>query len=198
VFRISVILIAAVLAAALRAEESKPDPVAKQLAETLARMEQMDKEWKDGRATKEVKAAEKAAQEKAEKPKKSEADGDAAERREKANSDREAAEKAAKKAAKEEEKARKKAREQAEKQYRDRDDGGARYRYADERSSGRARVYYNGHAVEEGQWTEIGGVTSSSSSSSSGIGGYSNQGNHSSSSIGVRATVIRLDGPPED
>lgn len=62
----------------------------------------------------------------------------------------------------------------------------------------RERVYVEGaggggYTVESGGWTELGGVSRSSSSHSGSAGGYANEGASGGSSIGVRATVIRLE-----
>ena len=161
------------------AEKAEPSMVdaetRRRLAETVAKMQELDRQWK---------AERKAAP--AEKPLAAapEADGG-----EKTPAERKQDEKAVKKAEKERHKELKRAAELAKKEERAREPGG---------DYSRAHVYYNGHAVREGQWTEIGGVSSRSSFSSSSPGASVREGSSSSTSIGVRATVIRLDGPPED
>ncbi|HYF52364.1 MAG TPA: hypothetical protein VEJ63_23355 [Planctomycetota bacterium] len=154
-------------AAAEKASSEKKDGAEDRIAETVRKMEQMEKEFQSrgGEKQSESKKADK--------------------KTEKKDSGEYAESKPAKKQKKEKER---KGEASSRTVYADSDRGD---------SGRRARVYYGGHAVEEGAWTEIGGLTSSSRSSSSSLGSYRNEGSHSSSSIGVRATVIRLDGPED-
>jgi len=146
-------------------EKSPDDVVRERLAETVRRMEQMDKEFKER--------------------------GVVEKRREEKTSERAA----------KSERAESKSKSKAKDKDKDTDTGtdkDSRRVYVDPDSErGRARVSYGGHAVREGGWTEIGGVTSSSRSSESSIGGYRNESSRSSSSISVRATIIRLGGPED-
>jgi hypothetical protein len=157
-----------------------PDDLNARLSDTVARMEQMDKDWKNKRIPTDDSG--KSSEKTREKAKKSEGDDKSADDE--------------KESKKKESKEKKVSSKESKRRYSDSDYAAA---MAAENSGGhRARVYYDGHLVEEGAWTEIGGVSSSShTSGSEGPFRSYSEGSSSSTSIGVRATVIRLDGPDE-
>jgi hypothetical protein len=132
-------------------EKKKPvdDESKQRLAETLSKMDELERKWQAGQKNK-------------------------------PSSD---ADKRVRKAAAEEEKARKKERERAEKAVKH---GGS--------DSGAAAV--SSGERREGS-VEMGGLTSSSSSSASSGWGSAREGSSRGTSMSVRTTVIRLDGPSE-
>jgi hypothetical protein len=85
-------------------------------------------------------------------------------------------------------KAKKKAAESAEKEAKARAKAAEKNAAANSDNSG-ARVERSGN----GAYVEAGGVSSSNRSSSSSYGSHSNSSSSSNSSVGVRATVIRLE-----
>ncbi|MCZ7645219.1 MAG: hypothetical protein M5U26_08035 [Planctomycetota bacterium] len=183
--------------AACAEDAPKPDPIQRLAAELEAQALRAARE-DDRKAEREASARSESAKAGGEAWKKEAAE--AAKAREKERREAE------KRLAKERDEARKQA-EKAEKERRKRE---AEYAERAERSEyresgygatmggereGHARggVYVGGAYVQEGGWTELGGVSRSSRYGSGSPGGYLNESGGSSTSIGVRATVIRLD-----